>query len=253
MSSSSRVIRVARGSLGGARTPELVAVPVRHSVGSAVALNLARIFERLIWWLVAHPVTSVVAAALGWSLLVLGPMLTGVIVGGVVAVLAAWWWRFPASFARRVGWPVRGRWRLLVRYRRHWQPAMATCDLAARYGDREYLPTIRRVEAGRYADRVLVDMLAGQAPGDFEDKTEQFAHTFGALRCAVRVDRPRRIWLDFYHGDALADPIPALPVPVVPDLAGVVIGRTEAGQPWRVRLGGTHVLVAGATDSGSPR
>jgi S-DNA-T family DNA segregation ATPase FtsK/SpoIIIE len=34
------------------------------------------------------------------------------------------------------------------------------------------------------------------------------------------------------------------------DLSAVVIGRQEDGAPWRLRLSGTHVLIAGATGAG---
>jgi S-DNA-T family DNA segregation ATPase FtsK/SpoIIIE len=69
----------------------------------------------------------------------------------------------------------------------------------------------------------------------------------------VRVDRPRRIWLDFLHADPLAQPLPA-PVLASPgsevDLTGVQIGRTETGRPWMLRLRDRHVLVAGVSDAG---
>jgi S-DNA-T family DNA segregation ATPase FtsK/SpoIIIE len=67
------------------------------------------------------------------------------------------------------------------------------------------------------------------------------------------VDKPRRIWLDFLHTDPLAQPIatPALADPgAAVDLARVVIGRTETGRPWLLRLADRHVLVAGVSDAG---
>ncbi|MBV9030569.1 MAG: hypothetical protein JO364_09715 [Pseudonocardiales bacterium] len=81
----------------------------------------------------------------------------------------------------------------------------------------------------------------------------ELAHSFGARSCRVRVDKPRRIWLDLIHTDPLAPPVrvPALvdPGPAV-DLARVVIGRTETGRPWVLRLLGRHILVAGVSDAG---
>ncbi len=64
------------------------------------------------------------------------------------------------------------------------------------------------------------------------------------------MERPGRIWLDFTQRDPLTTTIPALE-PVEPvDLHGLVVGRQEDGQPWRVSLRGGHTLVAGATGSG---
>ena len=56
--------------------------------------------------------------------------------------------------------------------------------------------------------------------------------------------------LELVRRDALAEPIPALPVPERVDLAGLAIGRCEDGSPWLLRLLGSHVLVAGATGAG---
>jgi len=76
------------------------------------------------------------------------------------------------------------------------------------------------------------------------------AHGFGASLVRVREgDRPGRIWLEFVRCDALAVPLPALPISDVAevDLTGVVVGRAEDGSPWRLRLLGTHVLIAGTS------
>ena len=56
--------------------------------------------------------------------------------------------------------------------------------------------------------------------------------------------------LEFVRRDALAQIIPALPVPHRVDLRALPVGRREDGLPWLVRLHGTHVLVAGATGAG---
>jgi S-DNA-T family DNA segregation ATPase FtsK/SpoIIIE len=55
------------------------------------------------------------------------------------------------------------------------------------------------------------------------------------------------------HTDPLAQPFAVLcldePGTLV-DLARVVIGRTETGRPWLLRLFDRHVLVAGVSDAG---
>jgi S-DNA-T family DNA segregation ATPase FtsK/SpoIIIE len=86
-----------------------------------------------------------------------------------------------------------------------------------------------RVRANKYLDQVLVHMLAGQAEKHYEDRADELARAFGARRCAVRVHKSGQVWLDFYHADALAETIPALPIPRKPDPAAVVVGRIEAG------------------------
>jgi DNA segregation ATPase FtsK/SpoIIIE, S-DNA-T family len=160
--------------------------------------------------------------------------------------LVLWRQLQPDSYRRLVV----SRWRGAVIYRRRWQPAMVTCGLAVQAEDREYLPKIRRVIADEYSDHLLVDLLSGQCPDDFEAQTSQLAHTFEALRCRVRVDRPGRIWLDFTQADPLTTTVPA-PDPEEPvNLRALPVGRCEDGQPWCVRLQASHLLVAGATDSG---
>jgi S-DNA-T family DNA segregation ATPase FtsK/SpoIIIE len=56
--------------------------------------------------------------------------------------------------------------------------------------------------------------------------------------------------LELVRRDALAEPLPALPVPGRADLAGLAIGRCEDGSLWRLPLLGSHVLIAGPTGAG---
>jgi DNA segregation ATPase FtsK/SpoIIIE, S-DNA-T family len=56
--------------------------------------------------------------------------------------------------------------------------------------------------------------------------------------------------LEFVRRDALAVVIPALPIPAVPDLKTLPVGRCEDGGPFTIRLHGTHLLIAGATGAG---
>ena len=50
--------------------------------------------------------------------------------------------------------------------------------------------------------------------------------------------------------DPLGSVVAALPVPEVCDLGAVPVGRREDGEPWTVRLRGSHTLIAGATGAG---
>jgi S-DNA-T family DNA segregation ATPase FtsK/SpoIIIE len=167
-----------------------------------------------------------------------------------VTALVVWAVVHRVSWLRIVGWPVLSRWRRLWVYRRHWDAAMATCGLTATFAEHGYLPRLGRVRCDRYLDRVRVHLVSGQAPEQWEKVTAQLAHTFGALSCGVRVVKPRLLVLEFLRRDALADPVPALPIPEQSDFTALALGILSNRQPWLLRLTGTHVLVAGATGSG---
>src|SRR5690606_27662873 len=88
---------------------------------------------------------------------------------------------------------------------------------------------------------------------DWERRSDALAHAFGARSCLVTtlVGRPGYLELTIGRQDPLAAVVPALPIPDEPDLAGVQVGVTEDGGPWRLAItGGAHTLVAGETGSG---
>ena len=164
-------------------------------------------------------------------------------------MLAAWWWRWRASFRRHVLGRVRGKWRRW-HYRRHWAAVMTIGRLAPVYQGRLLLPVMGKVTSTAFTDRVLTGIVSGQSADDFARRAEALAHGFGALLCRVRSARPGWLVLEFVRRDALAAIIPALPVPIHVDLKALAIGRREDGSLWLVRLRGTHLLVAGATGAG---
>ena len=234
------------GGMRGARSAELVALHPRPSLGLVLLRNLARLLGLLLVGMVRQPVTTAVFTVALTTWLAGGIPGLGILGTTVIGALVLWHRQWPHSYRRLVV----SRWRAALVYRRRWQPAMVTCGLAVQAEDREYLPQIRRVTSDEYTDRLVVDLLSGQCPDDFEAQASQLAHTFGALRVRVRVNRPGRVWLEFTQKDPLTATIPALE-PVEPvDPHGLVIGRQEDGQPWRVSLQGGHTLVAGATGSG---
>jgi S-DNA-T family DNA segregation ATPase FtsK/SpoIIIE len=112
---------------------------------------------------------------------------------------------------------------------------------------RDAVPRIEKVASTRWGDRVLVRLLLGQCTEDFERAAPELAHSFGATACRVREDRPARVWLEFSTRDPLREEVPALPVSEDVDLEAVAIGRREDGEPWRVKVLGTHMLIAGMT------
>jgi DNA segregation ATPase FtsK/SpoIIIE, S-DNA-T family len=167
-----------------------------------------------------------------------------------------WAWQHPDSFTRTVVRQVRSEWRRAVVYAWRWRRVMLFCELTKRTGHglhQVHYPRIRRIRAEGWRDRVSVRLLPGQCAGTYAACTEELANSFGARACRIRVGKPRRIWLDLIHTDPLAQPIsvPALAQPGSGvDLARVLIGRTETGRPWILRLVDRHVLVAGVSDAG---
>jgi S-DNA-T family DNA segregation ATPase FtsK/SpoIIIE len=129
---------------------------------------------------------------------------------------------------------------------------MMLSGLGGRFDGAEYVPRVVRVRAGRYIDRVTVRMVVGQHPADWARRLDSLAHGFGARSCQVREipRRPGYALLLVGRRDPLANVVPALEVPEPVDPEAVAIGRREDGQPWTVRLRGSHTLVAGATGAG---
>jgi DNA segregation ATPase FtsK/SpoIIIE, S-DNA-T family len=234
------------GGMRGDRSREWMVVQPRPSLSTVLLVNLGRATGRLLAWAARHPFTIAALTAIAAVWVLRGPVGVLALVLAVLGLLATWRRYRPASFTRIVV----SRWRATWLYRRRWQPAMVTTGLATSLNGREYLPRIRKVVSTLWADRVLVDLLSGQAPEEFEKQTSQLAHTFEAHRIRVVVDRPGRIWLEFTHADPLTATVPALEPAHVPDLAALPIGRREDGSPWVLRLLGTHLLIAGATGSG---
>jgi DNA segregation ATPase FtsK/SpoIIIE, S-DNA-T family len=174
-----------------------------------------------------------------------------------LAVLAGLWaWRHPDSFKRTVVRQVRSEWRRAVIYAWPWRRVMLFTELTKHTGQvqrRVHYPRLRRVRADGWRDRVSVQLLHGQCAGAYAAHAQELANSFGARSCRIRVDKPRRIWLDLIHTDPLTRTVrvPALADPgTAVDLARVVIGRTETGRHWVLRLLGRHILVAGVSDAG---
>ncbi|WP_021592728.1 FtsK/SpoIIIE domain-containing protein [Actinomadura welshii] len=230
------------------------APPVWHMPeGLVLLVNLVRALVRTVVFLVRNIVPVTVLSVLGWLGVRFGWTVPILVLALVAVGLTVWAGTDRPSFVRWVARPARARWRLVFVYRRHWQPVLVTAGLTKVHKGREYLPSLVRVRSGPTSDRVLVRMLKGQAPDAWERVAVNLAHGFGATLVRVRDgDRPGRVWLEFVRRDALAVPIPALPVPdpSAVDLSGLEIGRTEDGSPWLLRLLGTHVLIAGATGAG---
>ncbi len=212
-------------------------------------VQIVRLLWRLARFIVTHPVLDGVGAVLffswrwlGWP----GPVGLVAFAASVLVTLRLLW---PHWFGRFVADPARDWWRSWF-YRRHWHAAMTLGGLAPMYRKRVLVPVLVGVRSSASVDLVTVKLATGQAPADFADRAANLAHAFGAQLCRVRELGPGMITLELVRADTLAEPIGALPYPQEVDLSALPIGVGETGQPWLLRLLGTHVLIAGATGSG---
>jgi DNA segregation ATPase FtsK/SpoIIIE, S-DNA-T family len=224
--------------------------PIYHTPGWVIAImQLARAIIVLVKFLARHPVLDLVLTVeafawsqAGWP----GPV---TLTSTVTAALIAWRIRWPASFSRFIGSPVRGKWRRW-HYQRHWLAVLTIARLVPVYRGQVLVPVLGKVTSTRYTDRLPVRLVSGQAAADFAARAENLAQGFGALICRVRSARPGFLILEFVRRDALAAIIPALGIGGHADLKALAVGRREDGSPWLVRLHGTHLLIAGATGAG---
>jgi DNA segregation ATPase FtsK/SpoIIIE, S-DNA-T family len=224
--------------------------PVYETPSVAIwAVQLFRLLWRVIWFILTHPILDALCAVAVYSWLWFGWRGPVALVVLVVASLLALRMLFPAWFTRLVSRPIRNAWRHWF-YQRHWHAAMTLGGLAPMYRKRALLPVLVGVRASRAVDLVTVKLATGQTPADFADRAANLAHAFGVELCRVRELGPGMVTLELVKADTLADPIPALPYPLRPNLAALPLGYTESGTPWLLRLLGTHVLIAGATGSG---
>jgi S-DNA-T family DNA segregation ATPase FtsK/SpoIIIE len=210
---------------------------------------------RLVWW-AARWLVGVrfdpLALAGAWT----------VVLAGAVTWRLGW----PRIFETWVGCRLRSSWRSEWVYRRRWSTAMTLFGLAAHapatVNPLDPLaeikprviarPVLLWVRSGRCVDRVLVRHRMGHEQTHWDIRTEALAQTFRAQSCQVTPWRPGFLWLTFRYRETLARTVP--PLPVVPagrlDLEAVPVGVTEDGEPWTLRLSGTHVLIGGCMGAG---
>ena len=224
--------------------------PVLHTpVWMIACAQLLRLLWRLIKLTARHPVASLILAVLVLSWCMLGWPGPVILAAVIAASAVVWRTMWPASWTRLVAGPMRGRWRRW-HYHRRWPAVMTIARLAVQYRGRLLLPVLGPVTSTGCTDRLHVRLVSGQSPDDFALRAGNLAHAFGALSCRIRTAAPGSVVVELVRRDALAAIIPALPVPPHTDLRAVPAGRCEDGTPWRIRLHGTHVLLAGSTGAG---
>ncbi|MEV0626795.1 FtsK/SpoIIIE domain-containing protein [Nonomuraea wenchangensis] len=202
---------------------------------------------RMTW---RHPVAMLAVVAPGVLTILYGWQTAFLLTAPIPVGLSAWALTDRGSFVRLVGRRLQAWWRLIWIYRRHWQPVMIVSGLGRHLRGRDYLPRLGKVTCTPWADLVTVRMLKGQAVKDWADRLDHLAQGFGATSCRVALTKAGRLTLTFPRHDPLAVPIPARPLPDVATVDGIEVGKQEDGQPWRLKVHGTHVLVAGATGAG---
>ncbi|WP_158009916.1 FtsK/SpoIIIE domain-containing protein [Carbonactinospora thermoautotrophica] len=216
-----------------------------------VVWKLVKLAFRLVRWAFRHPAQAVLVLLAAVVLVRWG--VWALVVAAALAVglpALAWFLLARDAFCRRVGSAFLGVVRRWLVYAPRWDRLMSRHGLVT-WGDGETeRPKLRRVHCTGTVDRLLVAIPEGMAPAHFEEAADALAHATKAQDCRVRVHRPGEVRVELLRRDPLRQVVPPLPVPDVADLDRVPVGLREDGELWRLRLLGTHVLVAGATGAG---
>lgn len=213
---------------------------------------LGRGLVKLVGFLVRNWRITAPLALVGYLLHEFGGLGTAAIATVTAAGLVGWWRAHPVTFWRFAGFPMLGAWRRVWVYRRGWLAATTTTGLAVTVDGERYIPRLVKVRSHDHGDDVTVRLIAGQHPDDWAKVAARLAYTFKA-RAARVIAHPKRldrVVLQFRRVDSLLRVVAPFPVPVVANLAALPVAKRETGGVWHLRLTGTHVLIAGATDSG---
>jgi len=138
--------------------------PVYHTPGWVITIvQLIRAIVAVLKFLARHPLLDLEIAVLvlawrlaGWT----GPVIP---TSAVTVILIGWRVRWPATFARFISSPARGRWRRW-HYQRHWLAVLTIARLLPVFRGQVLVPVLGKVRSTRYTDRVPVRLVSGQAP-----------------------------------------------------------------------------------------
>ncbi|MEV0357360.1 cell division protein FtsK [Nocardia sp. NPDC050697] len=213
---------------------------------------LLRLALIALWWAVLFPMLTfpLVAAGAAWRFLG-WPAGTAVSIGAVAAWVMWWaWW--PGSWRRWVWGRARSRWLAWKRYRARWDSLTALAGLNTILNTKVLTPALSKVTIGDVADELLIKMVGGQTVAHWAKQTDALRNAFGAIGVRVRTaTKSGFVRLEIIHTDILTEPIPLPRVePASCDLTALEVGVTELGKPWRIKLLGNQILVAGMMGSG---
>lgn len=205
----------------------------------------------VLWWAVLYPMFSAPLAGAGALWWWRGwPYAVGAVALSV-AVWVWWWAWWPGSWRRWVWGRMRGRYLGWKRYRAGWNTTLAVNSLTQMLDTGVLTPRLVKVEVGETADVLTIKMLKSQVVDDWANRADALRNAFGALGVRVRTTQPGWVRLEVIQVDRLTEPIPLPRVDTkTVDLEALTIGMSELGEPWRIRLLGNQLLVAGATGSG---
>ncbi|WP_062430388.1 FtsK/SpoIIIE domain-containing protein [Herbidospora daliensis] len=231
--------------------PVVVNTPAVLTIGLWFVRLIAGSF-RLTW---RHPIAVAIVGALVALAVLVDWRGSLFLIGVAVPILASWAMIHRPSFSSRVTWPLLAFWRRFWIYRRHWQPVMIVSGLGRHLHGRDYLPRLRKVSCTPWADLVIVRMLKGQSLEDWTKRADHLAQGFGAPVARVTLHTPGTVLLTLPRRDPLAHPIPAHALPDhteqrPAEVRPVDVGDREDGEPYRLNVHGTHILIAGATGAG---
>ncbi|WP_156371414.1 cell division protein FtsK [Nocardia arizonensis] len=205
----------------------------------------------LAWWAALFPMLSLPIAAVVAVWLWQGWPYGAAAAVAVVSGWAVWWAWWPKTWRRWVWGRMRSRFLSWWRYRSGWKKLTAIHGLTKVLNDAVLTPALVKIDIGDVADELLVKLCGGQTVQDWARQTDALRHAFKAVGVRVRHVQSGYVRLEVIHKDILTE---AIPLPRIAstrcDLNALTIGMTEMGQPWRIRLLGNQVLVAGMMGSG---
>jgi len=184
----------------------------------------------------------------------------------IATVAALWWWSRLLVTDPATGWTVAGlvgvaltapwvgpRARCWLRggaLRRRWGRACAAAGLVNASGDGPRIRWVRPVPGGLV---LRLRLAPGMSRADVERQLPRMTASMGAHQARVRHDGPRadRLRILLIRRETLGRIVRPAPLSGPPhELDSVVVGSREDGRPWRLRVRGRHILVAGATGAG---
>lgn len=243
---------------------------------AAVTGHICGLLIRLLLWAVKHPKTTIGVVAGVWLGLAIGPSGVALLSLGLSAALSVWFWFHRSSFTTWVTLPSLTAWRRSFVYRPGWASTMHTCGLSIASDSGPVVPVLLKVTCSEATDRLVVRMLGGQSPEEFQKQAEKIAYSFGARTARVYTkrpdappvrsgrfawllrridafrwaDRPARLHIVIAREDPLTEIVKPFQIGNEINLKALPLGLTSSLEVYKFCLLATHLLVAGASRRG---